>query len=381
MEWANTIIVGGGPAGLAVAATLQRRGLPATVLEKADSVAPAWRRHYDRLHLHTHKAASSLPGMPMPASYPRYPSRDQVAAYLDTYADEEHLDVRLDVGVLSCNERGGTWEVRTEGAGTVMARSLVIATGLNEVPNLPDYPRTGLFAGEILHSAEYRNGSPWRGERALVVGFGNSAGEIALDLTEHGAETHLSVRSPSVVVPRDIAGIPVLTIARWLSVFPPRFADKLSKPLLRVLIGDISKVAVPSAGWGPMEQIARFGKIPLLDVGTMKALRQGAITARPGIERFIESGVVFEDGSSGDFAVVVLATGYRPGVMRILEDTTDLLDQQGRPLVSGGVTARAGLYFCGFREAPTGRLREIGIEAERIASLIAADVGSERVAS
>lgn len=317
----------------------------------------------------------------MPASYPRYPSRDQVADYLEAYADQQHLDVRLKVEVLSCIGQGDGWEVHTDPAGTWSASNLVIATGLNQVPNLPDYPGMDSFSGEILHSGEYRNGSPWRGKRVLVVGFGNSAGEIALDLVEHGAESHLSVRGPSVVVPRDIAGIPILTIAHWLSVFPPRFADKLSRPVLRALIGDISKLGIPAARWGPMEQIARFGKIPLLDVGTMEALKQGAVTAHPGIERFTESGVRFMDGSTDDFAGVVLATGYEPGVSRILDDSAGLLDGRGVPLVSGGVTARTGLYFCGFREAPTGRLRQIGIEAERIASLIASDEGSEKEAS
>jgi cation diffusion facilitator CzcD-associated flavoprotein CzcO len=204
-----------------------------------------------------------------------------------------------------------------------------------------------------------------------VVGFGNSSGEIALDLTEHGARPRLSVRSKSVVVPRDIFGIPIQTIARWLSIFPPRVADTLSKPLLAVLVGDISKVGIPRAEWGPLEQIATKGKIPLLDIGTMKALKEGSIVARPGIERFTADGVVFVDGREEHFDAVVLGTGYIHGIDGLLSGESGVLDEDGVPLVSGGPTAAPGLYFCGFNEPPSGLLREIGIEAESIGDLIA----------
>jgi cation diffusion facilitator CzcD-associated flavoprotein CzcO len=207
----------------------------------------------------------------------------------------------------------------------------------------------------------------------LVVGFGNSAAEIALDLTEHGAISHISVRSPSVVVPREVAGIPILTLARWLSVFPPKVADWLSKPVLAMTVGDISKAGIPAASWGPLEQVATSHKVPMIDVGTMDALRKGTIKARPGIARFTEIGVVFSDGSSEAFDAVIFGTGYDAAVGAILDNSDGLFDDNGLPMISGGVTARPGLYFCGFNEPPTGRLREIGIEAKRIGVLIAGD--------
>ena len=205
----------------------------------------------------------------------------------------------------------------------------------------------------------------------LVVGFGNSSGEIALDLMEHGARPVLSVRSKSVVVPRDIFGIPIQTVARWLSIFPPKVADALSKPLLAILVGDISRVGIPKADWGPLEQIATKGKIPLLDIGTMKALKEGKIVARPGIDRFTSDSVVFTDGREGRFDAVVLGTGYVHGVSGLLTGVSGVLDDEDVPLVSGRATAEPGLYFCGFNEPPSGLLREIGIEAERIGDLIA----------
>ena len=372
------MIVGGGPAGIATAAGLKRRGLDPIVLERGGTVAPVWRSHYDRLHLHTNKGASHLPGRPMPPRYPKYPSRDQVAEYFEEYTAAEDVHVRLNTDVVSCHRTDGFWATVTTKGETIESLNLVIATGLDQIPNMPRYPKQELYEGTILHSAEYRNGRPYAERYVLVVGFGNSGGEIALDLTEHGAHAFMSVRGPSVVVPRDIAGIPALTISRWLSVFPPKVGDWLSKPLLRITIGDISKLGIPKAPWGPLQQIAVQHKIPMLDVGTLNAMRVGAIKVRPGIDRFTEKGVIFTGGNSEPFDAVIFATGFEPGVDRILESTETLLDGRGRPLVSGGPTAEPGLFFCGFVEPPTGRLRAIGLEAERIADLITADVGSGR---
>jgi hypothetical protein len=378
VERVPTVIVGGGPAGIATAAGLRRRGIDAVVLERGPSVAPVWRRHYERLHLHTNKQISGLPGRPMPSHYPRYPSRDQVASYLDDYAESEEVEIRLGVEVTACRRRGESWVVEAAVGDLFETRHVVIATGLNEVPVIPKYLNQEAYRGDLVHSAHYRNGAPYEGRYVLVVGFGNSGGEIALDLLEHGAHPHISIRSPSVVVPRDLFGVPILTIARWLSVLPPRLADSFSKPILWAVVGDLSRIGVPAAPWGPMEQIATKQKIPLLDVGTIAAIRSGTIVTEPGIERFTEDGVVFTSGTSEPFDAVIFATGFVPGVASILESTEGLLDEEGFPLTSGGPTRALGLYFVGFNEPPTGRLRQIGIEAEGVADLIAANVGSAR---
>ena len=371
MKETNTLVIGGGPAGIAVAASLRRRGVGSLVLEKGPTIAPAWHNHYDRLHLHTNKAVSGLPGRPMPASYPKYPSRDDVAAYMANYADQEGIKVHLNSEVVEASSNGRGWLVATADGQEYAGDNLVVATGLSHTPFVPTHPGQETFAGEMLHTSEYRNGEPFRGKRVLVVGFGNSAGEIAVDLADHGAQPSISVRSPSVVVPRDILGVPILAISRWLSFLPPRVADFLSKPLLWLLVGDISKYGIPRADMGPLEQIATKHKVPLLDVGTMDALKDGRLEGRPGIRAFKDGSVEFVDGSIEVFDVIVWGTGYLPAVDKVLTSTDGLVDEHGVPLVSGGATTVPTLYFCGFREPATGRLREIGIEAERIADLIA----------
>ena len=247
LERVNTVIVGGGPAGIATAAGLSRRGLDAIILERGGAVALAWRNHYDSLHLHTNKGASGLPGRPMPGNYPRYPSRDQVVDYLEEYAVSEGVRLRLNSEVANCHRTSGLWETVTTTGEITESDNVVIATGLSQIPNMPRYPKQELYEGEIVHSSDYRNGRPYFGRYVLVVGFGNSGGEIALDLMEHGAHAFISVRNPGVVVPRDVAGIPALTIASWLSVFPPKVGDWLSKPLIRIMVGDLSKVGIPKA--------------------------------------------------------------------------------------------------------------------------------------
>ena len=151
------MIVGAGPAGIATGAGLERRGLDSVVLERGDSIAPAWRRHYDRLHLHTHKQISGLPGWEMPADYPKYPSRDQVAEYLEAYAVHEKVKVRLRTEVATVGKTGDRWAVHTNSGYSIEADNVVMATGLSEMPRMPRYPKQEIYQGTILHSADYRN--------------------------------------------------------------------------------------------------------------------------------------------------------------------------------------------------------------------------------
>lgn len=205
----HTIVVGAGPAGLAVGACLKRVGIPCVMLEQTAKVGATWHRHYDRLHLHTAKAYSGLPFVPFPKDYPRYPSRLQVIAYLEAYARQFRLEPRFGQQVIAARYANGCWEVETQDT-RYQATNLVIATGYNREPYLPNWPGQVSFRGTLLHSSQYRNGEPFRNQKVLVVGFGNSGGEIAIDLWEHGAQASLAVRGPVNVIPRELFGIPIL---------------------------------------------------------------------------------------------------------------------------------------------------------------------------
>lgn len=363
----GTLVIGASAAGLAAAACLKQSGVDAVILEKADAVGDAWRHHYDRLHLHTPKSASTLPGLPMPSGWPRYPSRDQVVSYLEHYAGHHGLVPRFGVEVTALRREGGAWTAETS-EGPWRAKDVVVATGATRRPVRPTWPGMETYAGDVLHSSEYRNGEPWRSKKVLVVGFGNSACEQAIDLVEHGVTTHLAVRSAVNVVPRDMLGVPILQMGIVMRRLPTSVADALAAPLVGLTVGDITDVGLRKLPYGPNTQIKNDRHIPLLDIGTMDHIKAGRITVHPGIERFTGTGVVFTDGTSLDVDAVVLGTGYEPALGDFLEEWEMVCDADGRPRISGAPTALPGLYFCGQFVAPSGMLREIGIEARRIAA-------------
>jgi indole-3-pyruvate monooxygenase len=236
------------------------------------------------------------------------------------------------------------------------------------VPQLPAWCNQKGFLGRVLHSSAYRNGEPFRNQRVLVVGLGNSGGEIAIDLCEHGARVAIAVRSAINIVPRDICGLPIVTISIALSRLPGHLADLLAAPLLRLTLGDSSRLGFRKPALGPISQIKRTGRIPLIDIGTVGLIRSGRIEVLRGVRSLNDGGVEFDDGSTGHFDALKLATGYRPGTERFLGPADAL-----RANVAGrwGTESRSGLYLCGFSVSPNGMLRDIAREARWIASQVA----------
>jgi hypothetical protein len=367
----DAVVIGAGPAGLASAACLGKRGLQAVIVEKSAAVGAVWRRHYDRLHLHSHRRHSALPGLPMPATYGRYPSREEVIEYFESYANRFDLKPVFNAGVEQVQRDGEGWRVRA--AETQWrARNVVVATGWADYPHAPTWPGMETFGGQILHSSRYRNPQPFRGQRVLVIGLGSSGGEIALDLAEAGVDVTLSVRGPVNIVPRDLLGVPILSWAIAQSWLPARFVDALNAPILRLAVGSIENLGLTRAALGPLQSIEAEGRIPLLDVGTLSQIRAGRIAVRGPIASLSPNQVNFSRSAPERFDALILATGFRPDLRALLPTCRGVLSAAGKPLVSGQPTAEPGLYFCGAIASPTGQLREIGFEALRIADLASA---------
>jgi cation diffusion facilitator CzcD-associated flavoprotein CzcO len=361
----DAIVIGAGPAGLSCAATMRAAGLDVTVLEKADSVGVVWRRHYDRLHLHTDRNHSGLPLMPMPRDYPTYPSRAQVVDYLESYAAKFGIDPVFNAEVTAIRRDGERWLAETS-RGAFSAPVMVVATGIAHAPYRPSWPDIDTFRGPIVHSSDYRNPDAFKGKRVLVVGFGNPGGEIALDLAEAKIDVAVSVRSPVQIIPRDLLGLPILTWVILYRHLPARLVDFINAPVLRFVLGNFEKLGLRRAAKGPRQMVEEDGHVPLIDIGTLAKIRDGSIKVRSGIERLTADGVVFTDGTQEQFDAIILATGFRPDLRRLLPGS-DAFDAQGMPRITGKPSV-PGLYFCGQITVPTGQLREIAIEAERIAS-------------
>ena len=317
----DAIIIGAGPAGLATAAALQARGLNAAILEKSDAVGAVWRRHYDRLHLHTDRARSSLPGLPMPKAYGRYPSRASVVEYLEAYAADVRSKTDLQRACLrECGMQGREWRAEAGGENSRTAPIVVVATGWADYPHTPTWPGIDTFAGEVLHSSRYRNPAPFASQRVLVIGYGNSGAEIALDLAEAAVDVTLSVRGPVNVVPRELFGVPILFFPAAEQWLPPRVADALNAPMIQFAIGSIEKLGLKRSPKGPLQSIAEDGRVPLIDIGTLDAIRGGRIKLRDDIASFGRESVVFKQSPAERFDAIILATGFRPDLRALLPD-------------------------------------------------------------
>ena len=262
------------------------------------------------------------------------------------------------------------WTVETS-AGVYRSRRLVVASSYNQAPHVPTWPGQEVFSGTWLHSREYRSGVRFRNQHVLVVGIGNTGAEIALDLVEHGAaSTTIAVRGPVHVSPRDPFGIPAQRSGILLRHAPEWLSNRLGLAVSRHYYGDLKDVGLRRPETGPITLVRKKGRIPLIDIGTIEQIRKGNIQVAPGIERVTTTGVRFVGGEERAFDAVVLATGYRANLESWLTCAPEITDDRGYPRSHGEEVCQgevAGLYFLGFANPVSGALREIHIEAKRIA--------------
>ena len=370
MEHTHALIIGASFSGLGSASSLKKHDIEYRLIEREAQVATSWRNHYDRLHLHTPKGLSNLPYKKFDSTTPRYPSRQQVVDYLEAYQKEFDINPIFNTEAKSIKKEGNYWITETTN-GTFKSKYVIIATGPCGTPKPIKFKGIETFTGKILHSYAYKTGQDFKGQKVLVVGFGNSACEIAVDLYEQGAAPSMAVRSPVNIIPRDILGIPVLRLSLIMSKLPPRVADTINAPLMRLLFGDISKLGLKKLPYGTFEQIQRDGRIPLLDIGTVKHIRKGHIKVFDDIDHMEGKSIHFKDGRKEDFDALVAAIGYYRDYAEIIDvDKSrfqDLKDRVNRQKYFG----KDGLYFCGFWIGPTGVIREIALDAQKIAKDIA----------
>ena len=369
MSASGVIVIGAGPAGLAAAAALGHLGIPAIVLEQADSAGASWLGRYDRLRLNTCRWTSQLPRSRYPSHTGLFPSRDEVISYLNDYVQRHTLQIRVRTCVERIDRRDCSWQLQTP-AGPVAARQVIVATGHDHTPYMPPWPGRECYGGRLLHAAAYRNAQPFQHARVVVAGAGSSGLEIAYDLAEGGAErAWVAIRTQPNMMPRRSGLLPGDLPAIASLRLPARIADSQARLVRRLAIGDLSQYGLTPPAEGTFTRLRREGKAPaIVDNEIIHAIRTRRIEITASIQSLEQASLILTDGTRIQADAVIAATGYTPG-LEGLAGHLGVLDQRGLPHVHGGRAAAPGLRFIGYLPRP-GQIGHMGREAQRAARAI-----------
>jgi putative flavoprotein involved in K+ transport len=369
----EAIVIGAGAAGLAAAAELGRRGVEATVLERAAEIGASWRRRYEGLHLNTVRWLSAPRRSRIPRRVGRWPSREAFVDYLCGYAEREGIAVEYGVAAQKI-DRTGRGYLLDSSTGRRSARFVVVATGYDHSPSIPEWPGRESFDGELIHAAHYRNVEDFKGQDVLVVGIGNTGTEIAVQLHRAGAaRVRIAMRTPPNLVPLELLGIPITLLARVSERQPRVFTDWFGQVVQRLAWGDLAPYGLPRAPYGIGTELRLKGLGPVVDRGFVSALKTGGIELVSAVIGFDRSSVQLADGIRIQPQAVIAATGYRMG-LEGLAGHLEVLLPSGKPACVRGETnpAAPGLHFNGFWLPASGQLpamrrttRRIGREISR----------------
>lgn len=362
-------VIGAGPAGLAVARALSERDLPYTHLERHSAVGGIWdidnpgTPMYESAHFISSKTLSGFGGYPMPDSYADYPPREDILGYLRSFADDYGLTDRIEFGeeVVSVERNeSGTWSVTRASGVRTDHSDVIVCSGAQWHPNEPVLP--GRFAGEVRHAITYRSASELRGKRVLIVGAGNSGVDIACDAARNAASATISMRRGYWFIPKHLFGKPVDVIGETGPHLPARVQGRVFAWLLRLLEGDLRAAGLPKPDHGLLESH------PIVNSLILHHLRHGDLSAKPDIVSTDGSTVHFTDGSSADFDLVILATGYEQRVPFAQE----LFGDSHHPelYLSAFSRPHPGLYAVGFVETNSGAYHLFDLQSQLIASYI-----------
>jgi cation diffusion facilitator CzcD-associated flavoprotein CzcO len=381
----TVLVVGGGQAGLTVAATLGLLGVDTLVIDRLPRIGDCWRTRYRALALHNETAINHLPYMPFPPNWPTYLPKDMIAGWFEAYAWAMEINFWTSTELVSgrYDATTGTWTaVVRKGDGTertLRPKHLIFANGLVGAPHRPDLPGLKNFTGDVIHTADFSDGARWRGRKALVVGMGSSAHDVAQDLYSHGTETTLIQRGSATVVSIDPSaklpyaiydGIPIedgdllvntstLPVLKtiWRQVSDRMVA--LDKKMIEGLIARGFKWDMGEDGTGHQMKIrTRYGGY-ILDGGCAQLIIDGKVglLQQDTIERFVEGGALLKDGTLKAADLIVLATGFVPQqtVVRTLlgEDIANKVGPVWGIAPDGEMnnmwrrTAQPGLWFAG----------------------------------
>jgi putative flavoprotein involved in K+ transport len=371
-DTAEAVVIGAGPAGLAVARQLDHRhGVKALVLDRAAAPAISWRTRYDNFRLNTTGFLSHLPGQRIPLSAGRWPTKEDMVRYFDRYVQRQQITLRLGCEVHRIDRARGGWRLQTS-SGEIRTPAVVLATGNYSAPTIPAWPGLGRFTGEIVHSGNFTNAWPYRGRDVLVVGAGNSAADIAVQLVNGGARrVWLSVRTPPHLVRRAMGPFPSDIFLELFSRVPARVVDPVIAQMNRLMWGDLSAYGFARPPLGLKATVEQRGRIPTLADELVDAVRIGRVEVVGPVKAVDYAGVILGDGTSVAPQVIVAATGFSTELDGLVGHL-GVLDERGNP--RGGFAAHVGdgMFAIGYGIPPNGPLRAIRVNATPLARKVAA---------
>jgi putative flavoprotein involved in K+ transport len=353
----TVLVVGGGHAGLSIAARLKQLQIDTLIVDRWPRIGDNWRQRYHALTLHNQVQVNHLPYMPFPPNWPVYIPKDKLANWFEAYVDAMELNYWTGTEFVSSSydEAQGRWNVvlRRDGATKeIHPRHIVMATGVSGIPNVPAIPSLKNFSGQIVHSSRYDDGENFDGKRALVIGTGNSGHDIAQDLHSSGADVTLVQRSPTLITNIEpsaqlayaaynegtlddndlIATSMPLKLARRSHQIITEQSKQLDQPLLDALarIGFKLDYGEDHTGW-QFKYLTRGGGY-YFNVGCSDLVASGAIKLKQfaDIDTFVAEGARMKSGETVPADLIVLATGYRPQ------------EELVRKLFGDAITARVG---------------------------------------
>lgn len=334
------LVVGGGQAGLAIAARLKQLQIDTLIVDRERRIGDNWRKRYHALTLHNQVQVNHMPYMPFPPSWPTYIPKDKLANWFEAYVDAMELNfwtgTEFEGGAY--DEATGRWTVtlrRADGSERTMhSRHVVMGTGVSGIANLPEIPTLNNFKGTLLHSSRYEDGESWQGKRAIVIGTGNSGHDIAQDLHSSGARVTLVQRSPTLVTNIEpsaqlayatynegtledndlIAASMPTPLARKTHVMLTEQSKELDKELLDGLRKVGFKLDFGEAGTGWQFKYLTRGGGYYFNVGCSNLIVEGTIKLKQfsDIESFTAEGARMKDGTTIAADLIVLSTGYKP---------------------------------------------------------------------
>jgi hypothetical protein len=367
-------IIGAGPSGLTTLKNLLSLGLTNVVcFDETDAIGGNWVFRDDRPSVHedTHiissKRLSEFDDFPMPADFPEFPSHREIRAYFDAYAAHFRLApfIRLKQRVEAATRHAdGRWSVRIatpDGVDEATYDYLLVCSGHHRVPHIPRYP--GHFNGEVLHSGAIKHVARFRNKRVLVVGGGNSACDIAADISNVASRTCISMRRGYQILPKKLFGYPIDRLYAAFHWLPRSISRPLFKIVIRLKVGRCEDYGLRPPDSQPLEMH------PTLNSKVLKALRGGAVLPRVGIAHLNEDGVEFLDGTLDSFDTIIWATGFRTAFPFLDASIVNWNLAECPPLYLKMIHREvANLYFIGLFQ-PLGCIWRLADYQARIAAL------------